>query len=121
MARTNVSSDSALRNATSEYGRASCEYQTSSGLQAVSAAAMSPTRRETSSLPARYAVGTIASPTTADSDLSGASPKPNMRAQPQASMEYSGGVDSRNRSACSIPPKVRCSCSIVIPSSSQYP
>ena len=73
-AYANASSDTLERNTSISYERASCEYQISSGLHAVSAAAISPARREISFDPAPYATGTVNTPHTADSDRSPVSP-----------------------------------------------
>ncbi len=45
---TNASSESPVSRTSSAYERASCEYQISSGLQAVRAAAITPARTEIS-------------------------------------------------------------------------
>ncbi len=73
-AYANPSSDTLDRNTSISYERASCEYQISSGLQAVSAAAIKPARREINFDPAPYATGTTSTPHTADSDRRPVSP-----------------------------------------------
>lgn len=62
------------RLTSSAYERASCAYPTSRGLTAATAAAASPTWRETSSAPAAYTTGFVAVPMGADND--GAPPSP---------------------------------------------
>ena len=56
----------------------------SSGLQATSAATTSPIRALNSRRPAANIAGTVATPASAESERRGASPKPNTRAQTQA-------------------------------------
>ena len=56
----------------------------SSGLQATSAAATQPARREINVRAAAYAAGTVAMPASAESERKPASPKPNTRAHTQA-------------------------------------
>ncbi len=83
-AYANASSDTLESNTSSSYERASCEYQISIGLQAVSAAAITPARREINLAPAPYATGTTSTPHSAESERRPASPKPNTRAHTHA-------------------------------------
>src|SRR5436853_3741833 len=78
-ARAKKKTVSAAKKAKSAYERASCEYQTRKGLTATIAAASTPARRETSVAAAPYATGTVAVPTSAESERSPASPKPKIR------------------------------------------
>ena len=80
-----ASSDSALSSTISEYARASCEYQNSSGLIAVSSAAIKPTRPDASRRPAAHMTGIVAVPHRAESDRRPASPVPNTRDHSHAS------------------------------------
>ncbi len=54
------------------------------GLQAASAATITPARRETSFAAAPYATGMTATPASAESERTPASPWPNTRAHSQA-------------------------------------
>ena len=83
--RANSQKDMPANSASSEYERASCEYQMSRGLNAASAAITTATRREASSLPAAYATGTNSVPASADSDRNPTSPCPKTRDQIHAS------------------------------------
>ena len=60
--------DSPERSTSRAYERASCEYQTSRGLKAASAAATRPARSDTSLRPSRYATGMVAVPHKAESE-----------------------------------------------------
>src|SRR3982074_1488257 len=61
-ARAKASRESALSRTSSEYVRASWEYQNSSGLTAVSSAAISPTRSEATRRPSPHMTGTAVGP-----------------------------------------------------------
>jgi hypothetical protein len=67
------------------YARASCEYQTSTGLTAARAPTIRPVRRDTSSLPTAIATGTVSVPRSAERERSAASPVPNSLDQHHAS------------------------------------
>src|SRR5206468_11793219 len=83
-APTNSQIVSALVSTSSPYARASCEYQTSSGLAAAAAAASSAARRDTSRAPIAYATGTVAVPNSADSERMPASEVPKTLVHSQA-------------------------------------
>src|SRR3954471_3133482 len=84
IALSNASRESAVNRIISAYERASWEYQTSSGLNAQSAAATRPVLRPTSSRPSTNASGIVRVPNRAESDLSPNSPVPKTFDQIQA-------------------------------------
>ena len=78
------------------YARASCEYQTNSGLTATNAAQPIATRRAdvSSSRPIAHATGTVAIPASAEGSRSATSPVPSTRESAHSITYHSGGVFS---------------------------
>ncbi len=108
-ARRNVHSDREARNAKSAYTRASCEYQTNSGLKATIAVRTIAVRREPSSRPIAHAAATVATPASADNERRATAPAPKTRDHAQISTYQSGGEFSLWIIACRVEPSEACS------------